>query len=93
MTANAASPRTPALFASVRSSRDAALAVFAGALLVAFALSAGAFVPKLGAPGSDESAPAIEVAPKAPVRPVVARRPLTRGATVAAPKPCRAPRG
>jgi hypothetical protein len=93
MNADATHPRSPALFASVRSSGDGALAAFAAALLVAFALHAGAFLPKLAAPQSTESAPAIEVAPQAPVRSVVARRPLSRSATVAAPKPCRAPRG
>lgn len=39
----------PALFASVRTSRDLTLAAFAGALLVAFALQAGAFLPRFSA--------------------------------------------
>ena len=48
---NATNPNAaPTLFASVRSSRDLSLVAVAGALLAAFALHAGAFVPRLSEP-------------------------------------------
>lgn len=90
----AQTPPRPALFASVRSSRDRALAGFAGALLVAFALQAGAFLPKLGAPEPTEkaSAAAVEAAPKAPAPSVMARHRALRAARAPA-APCPAPKG
>ena len=44
---NAASPE---LFASVRGSHDVSLVAFGAALLTAFALSAGALIPRVSAP-------------------------------------------
>jgi hypothetical protein len=84
----------PALFGSVRSSRDLTLVAVAGALLAAFALHAGAFVPPLSEPARG-TAPRLESASR-PSRPaVVARRPVApRPASAAAPaEPCPAPRG
>lgn len=91
---NASNPNAgPALFSSVRTSRDLTLVAFAGALLVAFALHAGAFVPPLSAPANDQAA-AIEASrPAAPA--VVARRPATvaRGVGSTPAVPRTAPRG
>ncbi|HET7827165.1 MAG TPA: hypothetical protein VFK90_17645 [Anaeromyxobacter sp.] len=53
-----AARRTPTPFASARASNDRGLAAFAAALLIAFALSAGAFLPKLEAPAAGAAAPA-----------------------------------
>jgi hypothetical protein len=88
-------PQSPALFASVRSSKDRALAGFAGAILVAFALQAGAFLPRLGAPEPTEkaSAPAVQAAPKAPEAPAVMARHRALRAARAPVEPCPAPRG
>jgi len=84
----------PALFASVRSSRDLGLAAFAGGLLVAFALHAGAFIPKLGVPARDGRAAASGAAPSAAAPSVVARRPpMARGSSAANAEPCVSPRG
>ncbi len=49
---------TPSLFASVRSSRDISLVAFGAAILVAFALHAGAFLPKLSSAEASETAAA-----------------------------------
>jgi hypothetical protein len=89
----------PALFRSVRSSRDYALATFCGGLLVAFALHAGAFLPRLDASEPPARSPAVEQGTKAPAPSVMARRaPAVHGETPAAPAaepaaPCPAPRG
>lgn len=94
-------PRSrPALFQSVRSSRDLSLVAFAGALLAAFALHAGAFLPRL-APAPATAAPGIEQAPEAREPAFVAARqgtPSARGAasekkSAQAPAPCETPRG
>ncbi len=74
-------PAAPALFASVRSSRDLSLVAFAVALLAAFALHAGAFVPRLSAPDAREGAPAAH--PASPAAALVATQPA----------PCPVPRG
>jgi hypothetical protein len=52
-----AAHKTQTPFASARTSNDRGLAAFAAALLVAFALAAGAFLPKLDAPAGDAAAP------------------------------------
>jgi hypothetical protein len=85
----------PSLFGSVRSSRDWALAAFGGAVLAAFALHAGAFLPRLEAPAGSPTAPSIEVSPNAPAPApaVMARRAPARGVPAAATEPCPAPRG
>lgn len=85
----------PALFASVRSSRDLTLVAFAGALLVAFALQAGAFLPPVSGPAGAGTSPSIEVAPARAPPAVVARRPpgARSSAGDAAADPCKAPRG
>lgn len=70
-------PAAPTLFASVRGSRDLSLAAFAVALLGAFALHAGAFVPRLEAPPA-----------QAAVRSVAAPAAVAAGA----PCPAEAPR-
>jgi hypothetical protein len=49
--------KTSLPFAAIRSSRDHGLAAFAVAVLAAFALSAGAFLPRLEAPARDGSSP------------------------------------
>lgn len=90
-------PPRPALFASVRSSKDRALAGFAAAVLVAFALHAGAFLPQLGAPEPAEptekaSGVPAAAAAKAPAQPVMARHHALRAARAPA-APCSAPRG
>ncbi len=59
----------PALFHSVRSSRDHALVAFVAALLAAFVVHAGAFAPRLAAP---EPEPRAADAPRCPSVPVVA---------------------
>jgi hypothetical protein len=91
---NAPTPRSPALFASVRSSKDRALAGFAGAVLVAFALHAGAFLPQLGAPEATEraSVQAAAAPARVPAQALVARHRVVRAAR-AAPGSCPAPRG
>lgn len=94
-------PRRPALFQSVRSSRDLSLVAFAGALLVAFALHAGAFLPRLGPDAPAAEAPRIEQAPERREPAFVAARhaPAAAPATAepdrapAAPSPCDTPRG
>ncbi len=68
---NATNASAP-LFSSVRSSKDFTLAAFAGALLAAFALQAGAFLPKLSSP---TAAPAIAAESTAPNATVAARAP------------------
>lgn len=76
-------PAAPALFASVRASRDLSLGAFAVALLTSFALSAGAFVPRLSpVTAPPPQAPAIQPASPAPAA-VVASQPV----------PCELPRG
>jgi hypothetical protein len=77
-------PAAPALFASVRSSRDLSLVAFATALLAAFALHAGAFVPRLSPAGAPRDAAA-----------PVAATPVPAAATAAASQllPCGEPRG
>ena len=62
-------PRTSAkLFRSARNSGNAGLIAFAAALLTAFALHAGAFLPRLSTPGQAQqlemaSSPAEQAAP------------------------------
>ena len=73
-TLNYRKPAAPALFASVRDSRDLSLAAFAVALLAAFALHAGAFVPRLSSPAARQDAGAIQAATQTPA-PVVASQP------------------
>jgi hypothetical protein len=73
----------PALFASVRSSRDLSLVAFATALLTAFALQAGAFLPRLSPAETREEAPAIQPTTPRPAPAVVASQPV----------PCELPRG
>jgi hypothetical protein len=67
---NARTTSTP--FASARTSNDRGLAAFAAALLAAFALAAGAFLPKLdGLPSPDPSASgaaSYAAAPAAPAK-------------------------
>ncbi|HEY6100005.1 MAG TPA: hypothetical protein VIW03_11275 [Anaeromyxobacter sp.] len=82
----------PTLFASVRSSKDVTLAAFGGALLVAFALHAGAFLPKLEAPAIQEG-PAIQVARKAAPHALAGNRAIVRQSPAATAEPCPAPRG
>jgi hypothetical protein len=61
--------RTPTAFASARNSNDHGLAAFAAALLVAFALSAGAFLPKLDTSADQaDAARAYASAPAAPAQ-------------------------
>jgi hypothetical protein len=75
-------PAASALFASVRGSRDLSLTAFVGAVLTAFALTAGAFVPRVSPPAAPPpQAPAIQPASPAPA--VVASQPV----------PCELPRG
>jgi hypothetical protein len=79
-TSNFPNPAAPTLFASVRGSRDLSLVAFGAALLTAFALHAGAFVPRLPASQGREQAVAIP--------------PATPAAVVASqPVPCPTPRG
>ncbi len=70
-------PTAPALFASIRGSRDLSLIAFGAALLTAAALQLGAFLPRLDAPAAHEAAPAAQVAATvaAPAA-VVASQPL-----------------
>jgi hypothetical protein len=87
-------PQTPALFTSVRSSKDRALAGFAGAVLVAFALHAGAFLPQVGAAEATErgSVQAAAAPARAPAQAVMARHRALRAARVSSGS-CPAPRG
>jgi len=83
MKVSSISAARPALFTSVRSSRDLSLAAFAAALLAAFALHAGAFLPRVAPAGQDREATAVQLAP-GPAKPaVVANKPV----------PCETPRG
>jgi hypothetical protein len=78
---NAAAPK---LFASVRGSRDLSLVAFGGALLTAFALHLGAFIPQVSSAEARQDAPAVQ-----PSTPATAR-----AAVVATqPAPCALPRG
>ncbi len=77
-------PAAPAPFASVRGSRDLSLYAFAAALLTAFALHAGAFIPRLSAPAPREDAPAVQPATPAPAPAAV---------VASEPAPCVVPRG
>jgi hypothetical protein len=100
--------RRPAPFQAVRTSRDLSLVAFAGALLVGFALQAGAFVPRLEPvappapsrvePAPERPAPAVVAArrtPAPPRRAVAAGEPAGEPTRAPAPatSPCRAPRG
>jgi hypothetical protein len=65
--------KTSLPFAAVRTSKDRGLAAFAAALLAAFALAAGAFLPRLEAaagrdPAPHASAPAYAAAAQAPAK-------------------------
>ncbi len=80
---NLSNPAAPTLFASVRRSHDRALVAFGAALLTAFALHAGAFVPRLASPGAPRAAPELRAATPAPGAAAVA----------ATPVPCELPRG
>jgi hypothetical protein len=83
----------PALFASVRSSRNYGLIAFAGALFAAFALHAGAFLPPLGGGDGGASRPAV-AARQAATPAVVAHRPeMPRSSSASQAEPCPAPRG
>lgn len=73
-------PAAPKLFATVRGSRDLSLVAFGAALLTAFALHAGAFVPRLSSPGASEQAIAVQPATADPA--LVASQ----------PSPCPVPR-
>ncbi len=74
----------PSLFASVRGSRDLSLYAFAGALLTAFALHAGAFIPRITSPDARQEATAVQPATPTPApAAVVATQPV----------PCVLPRG
>jgi hypothetical protein len=91
------SPSRPVLFASVRSSRDLSLVAFAAALLAAFALHAGAFLPRF-APAVAPDAPGIEQAPEVRAPALVATHGGSHAASApadgaAAPAPCVTPRG
>ena len=91
---NAPAASAPALFASVRSSKDLTLVAFVGALLVGSALYAGAFIPRLTPAESAAKPASIEPAPRSPAPAVMARRPAAgRGASAASAEPCDAPRG
>ena len=66
-------PKTSLPFAAVRTSKDHGLAAFAAALLAAFAIAAGAFLPRLEPAASQDAAvrapsPAYAVAAKAPAK-------------------------
>ncbi|HET8540770.1 MAG TPA: hypothetical protein VFL83_12945 [Anaeromyxobacter sp.] len=78
-------PAAPALFATVRRSRDLSLVAFATALLGALALQAGAFLPKLSSPDVRPERPALHqpATPTPAAAAVVARQPA----------PCTLPRG
>ena len=60
-----------ALFTSVRASRDLSLVAFGAAVLTAFALTAGAFLPRLSPAEKASPPPAVE-----PARPVPAPAPV-----------------
>lgn len=81
----------PALFRSARSSTDLPLVAFGAALLTAFALQAGAFLPRFGSP-APAAPPAVEPArePAAPAF-VASRRGSTAAPAEAAPAPCETP--
>ena len=83
MKVSSISSARPALFASVRSSRDLSLAAFAVALLGAFALHAGAFIPTVAPSGQARQASMAQLAPEPAVPAVVAHQPV----------PCETPRG
>jgi hypothetical protein len=73
---NAADPK---LFASVRGSRDVSLIAFGVALLAAFALHAGALIPRISAPGaSHEARLAGQPAAPAPAPDAVVASPTAR---------------
>ncbi len=74
----------PALFASVRGSRDLSLVAFAVALLGAVALHTGAFIPRLGSPEVRQQAPALRLSAPVPAPAAVA---------ASQPVPCARPRG
>ena len=77
-------PAAPALFTSVRGSHDRALVAFGAALLAAFALIAGAFIPRLSSPDARHETPALQPATPAPVQAAV---------VASQPVPCELPRG
>jgi hypothetical protein len=56
-------PAAPALFGSVRGSRDLSLVAFGTALLTALALQLGAFLPRITSPDRQETAAAQAAAP------------------------------
>ena len=71
----------PALFRSARSTRELPIVAFGVALLVAFALHAGAFLPRIdGLPGARQEAVA-RPAPAPAERPLACDVPGTAGAT------------
>jgi hypothetical protein len=83
----------PALFKAVRGSKDVTLVAFGAALLTAFALQAGAFLPRLKTP---TPAPAIERAPaRATPELAASHRPsaVEGGGAAAVAAPCETPRG
>lgn len=87
-------PRRSPLFQSVRSSRDVSLVAFAGALLAAFALHAGAFLPKLAPRDAVAPLVAVERAPEPqPPAIVAAGARATVPASPGEPAPCETPRG
>jgi hypothetical protein len=82
----------PALFGTVRSSKDLSLVAFGAALLTAFALQAGAFLPRFGAP-PPASPPAVEPGrePAAPAFVASRRASSPAPAAEAAQAPCEVP--
>ncbi len=77
-------PAAPALFASIRGSRDVSLVAVGVALLTAFALQTGAFIPRIGSPEVRAQPTPVQQATPAPApAAVVASQPV----------PCALPRG
>lgn len=77
-------PAAPALFNSVRSSRDLSLVAFGVALLAAAALQMGAFIPRIGTAGAQQASASIQAAAPAPAPAAV---------LASQPVPCVLPRG
>ena len=77
-------PTAPALFASVRGSRDLSLVAFGVALLAAAALQTGAFIPRFGS--AEVRAASASAQPATPA-------PAPAAALASQPLPCVLPRG
>ncbi len=69
-------PAAPALFASVRGSRDLSLVAFGAALLTAVALHLGAFLPRLSSPAHEVAPVVLPATPVAAPAAVVASQPV-----------------